>query len=98
MGAFMGPFVGTFGATLKCRRWASTLLASRTAGNHSDRYTLVNGHAIPDDSTALPPDGPAHVVAPTSPHGVFEVAQDRPDLVGAEWQDQHPHPRFREPA
>lgn len=48
-------------------------------------YTLVIGHAVPGDTPTLPP-GLTHVVAPASGRAVFEVAQGRPDLVGAEWQ------------
>lgn len=49
-------------------------------------YTLVIGHAVPGDRPSLPPEGLTHVVAPASRRAVFEVAQGRPDLVGAEWQ------------
>ncbi len=49
-------------------------------------YTLVIGHAVPGDTPDLPPEGLTHVVAPASRRAVFEVAQGRPDLVGAEWQ------------
>lgn len=49
-------------------------------------YTLVVGHAVPADTPTLPPEGLVHVVAPASRRAVFEVAQGRPDLVGAEWQ------------
>lgn len=49
-------------------------------------YTLVIGHAVPGDTQAPAPEGLTHVVAPASQRAVFEVAQGRPDLVGAEWQ------------
>lgn len=49
-------------------------------------YTLVIGHAVPGYAPTLPPEGLAHVVAPASQRAVFEVAQGRSDLVGAEWQ------------
>lgn len=49
-------------------------------------YTLVIGHAVPGDSPAPAPEGLTHVVAPASQRAVFELAQGRPDLVGAEWQ------------
>ena len=54
--------------------------------DNSGWYTLVIGHAVPGDTSALPPEGLTHVVAPASLRAVFEVAQGRPDLVGAEWQ------------
>ena len=54
--------------------------------DNSGWYTLVVGHAVPGDTPALPPEGLVHVVAPASQRAVFEVAQGRPDLVGAEWQ------------
>lgn len=54
--------------------------------DNSGWYTLVIGHAVPGDTPTLPPDELAHVVAPASRRAVFEVAQGRPDLVGAEWQ------------
>ena len=54
--------------------------------DNSGWYTLVIGHAVPGDTPALPPEGLTHVVAPASQRAVFEVAQGRPDLVGAEWQ------------
>ena len=54
--------------------------------DNGGRYTLVIGHAVPGDMAELPPDGLTHVVAPASLRAVFEVAQGRPDLVGAEWQ------------
>lgn len=49
-------------------------------------YTLVIGHAVPGDTPGLPPAGLVHVVAPASPRALFQVAQGRPDLVGAKWQ------------
>jgi predicted transcriptional regulator YdeE len=49
-------------------------------------YTLVIGHAVPGDTPAPAPEGLTHVVAPASQRAVFEVAQGRPELVGAEWQ------------
>lgn len=54
--------------------------------DNSGWYTLVIGHAVPGDTPALPTEGLVHVVAPASTRAVFEVAQSRPDLVGAEWQ------------
>lgn len=48
-------------------------------------YTLVIGHPVPGDTPTLPAEGMTHVVAPASRRAVFEVAQGRPDLVGAEW-------------
>lgn len=54
--------------------------------DNSGWYTLVIGHAVPGDTPSLPPEGLTHVVAPAWRRAVFEVAQGRPDLVGAEWQ------------
>jgi predicted transcriptional regulator YdeE len=54
--------------------------------DNSGWYTLVIGHAVPGDTPTLPPEDLTHVVAPASLRAVFEVAQGRPDLVGAEWQ------------
>lgn len=54
--------------------------------DNSGWYTLVIGHAVPSDTPSLPPEGLTHVVAPASRRAVFEVAQGRADLVGAEWQ------------
>lgn len=54
--------------------------------DNSGWYTLVIGHAVPGDTPGLPPEGLVHVVAPASRRAVFGVAQGRPDLVGAGWQ------------
>ena len=54
--------------------------------DNSGWYTLVIGHAVPGNHAHLPPEGLTHVVAPASLRAEFEVAQGRPDLVGAEWQ------------
>lgn len=54
--------------------------------DNSGWYTLVIGHAVPGDMSALPPEGLTHVVAPASLRAVFPVEKGRFDRVGAQWQ------------